>query len=205
MPCRLAMYITMFKKGHIMNNKSLYSASRQHAAVDLSAAVEEFVSQGGVISVIPDGEVAETAALYRTEVPATQSAEAEATKLDLLKELVAKGAGVSALQYSLRMNKKEIRQMATSNGVKISYSRPVKQIKREALIADSAVDDVVAGHAMHYSSLGYTATEIAQVLGLSVRQVWDMGKAYRFEFRQNRDKERPGGAGTQDECDTLSQ
>jgi hypothetical protein len=40
---------------------------------------------------------------------------------------------------------------------------------------------------MHYSSLGYTVPEIAQVLDLSVRQVWDIGKAYRFQFRQNRE------------------
>jgi hypothetical protein len=179
----------MFKKGYTMNNKSSYSASRHSTAVDLSAAVEEFVSQGGVISVIPDGAVAESGAAYGVEVHTEPGSELETTKLDLLKELVAKGAGVSALQYSLRMNKKEIRQLATSNGVKISYSRPVKQIKRDALMDTSSVDDVVAGHAMHYSSLGYTAAEIAQVLGLSVRQVWDIGKAYRFEFRQNREKE----------------
>ena len=191
MLCQLAMCITMFKKGYTMNNKSSYSTPRHSTAVDLSAAVEEFVSQGGVISVIPDGGIAETSALYGVQVPAEHGSENETNKLDLLKELVAKGAGVSALQYSLRMNKKEIRQMATSNGVKISYSRPVKLIKREALMETSSVDDVVAGHAMHYSSLGYTAAEIAQVLGLSVRQVWDMGKAYRFEFRQNRDEQRP--------------
>lgn len=179
----------MFKKGYTMNNKSSYSTSRHSTAVDLSAAVEEFVSQGGIISVIPDGGIAEAPAPYGVEPPTEPGSEIETTKLDLLKELVAKGAGVSALQYSLRMNKKDIRQMATSNGVKISYSRPVKQLKREALMDTSSVDDVVAGHAMHYSSLGYTAAEIAQVLGLSVRQVWDIGKAYRFEFRQNREKE----------------
>jgi hypothetical protein len=40
---------------------------------------------------------------------------------------------------------------------------------------------------MHYSSLGYSALEIAQKLGLSVRQVWKIGQEYRFEFKQNPD------------------
>lgn len=136
---------------------------------------------------IPEGGVAESPATYELELLADHGNDVEDGKLELLKELAAKGAGVSALQYSLRMNKKEIRQMATNNGVKIGYSRPMKQIKREALSQDSGFDDVVAGHAMHYSSLGYTAVEIAQLLGLTIRQVWDIGKAYRFEFRQNRD------------------
>lgn len=35
---------------------------------------------------------------------------------------------------------------------------------------------------MHYSSLGYSTAEIARILGLSVREVLDIGKAYRFEF-----------------------
>jgi hypothetical protein len=181
----------MFKKGYTMNNKSSCSKAKEPTALTLSAAVEEFVSLGGVISVIPDGAVAESPAAYGVEVAADQGNDMEGAKLEQLKELVAKGAGISALQYSLRMNKKEIRQMATDNGVKISCSRPVKLIKREALSPASALDDVIAGHAMHYSSLGYTAAEIAQVLGLTIRQVWDIGKSYRFEFRQNREKERP--------------
>ena len=185
------MCITMFKKGYTMNNKSSYSIAKDSTAQDLSAAVEDFVSQGGVISVIPDGRIAEAPVPYGVEHATEPSADAENNKLELLKELVAKGAGVSALQYSLRMNKKEIRQLATEHGVKISYSRPVKLVRRESFTTTSDVDDVVAGHAMHYSTLGYTASEIAQVLGLSVRQVWDIGKAYRFEFRQNRDRD-PG-------------
>lgn len=44
---------------------------------------------------------------------------------------------------------------------------------------------------MHYSALGYTVSEIAQVLDLSLRQVWDIGKAYRFEFRQQRERDKP--------------
>ncbi|XXE60332.1 hypothetical protein J3P77_05335 [Pseudomonas sp. R1-18] len=182
------MCITMFKKGHTMNNKSSYPKSEDSTAFDLSAAVEDFVSQGGVISVIPQGGTAEMPAPYGVQETSPQELEAEKTsKLELLKGLVAKGAGVSALQYSLRMNKKEIRQLATDNGVKISYSRPVKIIRKQVLPETSDVDDVVAGHAMHYSSLGYTVPEIAQVMDLSVRQVWDIGKAYRFQFRQNRE------------------
>ena len=170
-----------------MNNKSSCSTLKDSTALTLSAAVEEFVSKGGVISVIPDGGVAESPGAYAGELTAEQGNDVEQGKLELLKELVAKGAGVSALQYSLRMNKKEIRELATTNGVKIGFSRPMKQIKREALAQASGFDDVVAGHAMHYSSLGYTAVEIARMLGLTIRQVWDIGKAYRFEFRQNRE------------------
>jgi hypothetical protein len=36
---------------------------------------------------------------------------------------------------------------------------------------------------MHYSTLGYTVPEIAQLLDLSVRDIWNIGKAYRFEFK----------------------
>lgn len=36
---------------------------------------------------------------------------------------------------------------------------------------------------MHYSALGYTVPEIAQLLGVGIRDIWDIGKAYRFEFR----------------------
>lgn len=174
-----------------MNNKSSYSLPKDSTALNLSAAVEEFVSQGGVISVIPEGGIAESPARYGVEPTKDQAVKAESNKLELLKELVAKGAGVSALQYSLRMNKKEIRQLATDNGVKISYSRPVNIIRKETFSTTADVDDVVAGHAMHYSTLGYTAAEIAQVLGLSIRQVWDIGKAYRFEFRQSRERDQP--------------
>lgn len=44
---------------------------------------------------------------------------------------------------------------------------------------------------MHYSSLGYTAVEIAHLLDLTVRQVWNIGKAYRFEFKQRKDGHTP--------------
>jgi len=75
--------------------------------------------------------------------------------------------------------------------VKIAFSRPINEIKREALQDPMEIDDLVAGHAMHYSSLGYTAVEIARLLDLTVRQVWDIGKAYRFEFQQRGDDDTP--------------
>jgi hypothetical protein len=148
----------------------------------IAEAIEQYVAQGGVINVVPEGESAETA----TEAAKmAQELDPEAqmnAKLEQLKGLVAKGAGVSALQYSLRMNRKEIKRLANENGLKILYSRPVRS--RPARSRDTAmVDDSVAGHAMHYSSLGYTAQEIAQLLDLSVRDVWNIGKAYRFEFK----------------------
>jgi hypothetical protein len=112
-------------------------------------------------------------------------------KLELLKSLVSKGAGVSALQYSLRMNKRDVRRMAGEHGLKISYSRPIRGVRNEKKQDPDTVDDDVAGHAMHYSSLGYTAWEIAQKLNLSVRQVWKIGRDYRFEFRQTSDRAGP--------------
>jgi hypothetical protein len=151
----------------------------------IAEAIEQYVAQGGVINVVPEGESGEIGC----EATMTQEADSEAqmkAKLEQLKGLVAKGAGVSALQYSLRMNRKEIKRLANENGLKILYSRPVRS--RPARSQETVlVDDSVAGHAMHYSSLGYTAQEIAQLLDLSVRDVWNIGKAYRFEFK-NTDK-----------------
>lgn len=89
------------------------------------------------------------------------------------------------------MNKKDLRQLATENGVTIAVSQPMLTTRRDARHDTTDIDDVVAGHAMHYSALGYTAAEIAQVLDLSLRQVWNIGKAYRFEFRQQRDSDTP--------------
>ncbi|MBX8560022.1 hypothetical protein K5D57_09990 [Pseudomonas cichorii] len=186
------MRITMFKKGYTMNNKTSHSSSKNITPLDLTAAVEQFVAQGGVIAVIPDGETAESTLLSVAEDTTPLDAELEkSSKLELLRSLVAKGAGVSALQYSLRMNKKEIRQLALENDVKIKFSRPIREINKEPHYDTTDIDDVVAGHAMHYSSLGYTAPEIAQILDLSVRQVWNIGKAYRFEFKQKRDSDTP--------------
>jgi hypothetical protein len=104
-------------------------------------------------------------------------------KLEQLKGLVAKGAGVSALQYSLRMNRKEIKRLASENGLKIHFSRPVRGSRILRSRDSTTIDDTVAGHAMHYSTLGYTVPEIAQLLDLSVRDIWNIGKAYRFEFK----------------------
>ncbi|WP_082481259.1 helix-turn-helix domain-containing protein [Pseudomonas sp. Leaf127] len=168
-----------------MNNKPSLSTLDPATALDLKAAVEDFVAQGGVIAVIADGTSSSRPA--PTPEPQQKNREPELdqqAKLELLKGLVDKGAGVSSLQYSLRMNKKEIRQLALAHGIKISFSRPVTEGRYTARHEALDVDDVLAGHAMHYSTLGYTVPEIAQVLGLSIRQVWNIGKAYRFEFKQ---------------------
>lgn len=175
-----------------MNNKSSYSSHKEIADFDLSAAVRDFVDRGGVIARIPDGGTAESAATPQPPEGVGTDADAERSgKLELLKELVAKGAGVSALQYALKMNRKEIRQLAVKNGITITFSRPLKSDRKNALGNLNEVDDVVAGHAMHYSSLGYTVPEIAQILGVTIRQVWDIGKAYRFEFRQIQERDIP--------------
>lgn len=177
----------MFKKGYTMNDKTSRSVAKIPTPVDLITAVEDFVANGGMIAVIPDGETAEFPGIpVEPLIGETDTYVEKIAKIELLRSLAAKGAGVSALQYSLRMNKRDIRQLAIENGVKIISSRPVSQIRREHRHDPTEVDDAVAGHAMHYSSLGYTAPEIAQVLGLSLRQVWDIGKAYRFEFKQQR-------------------
>lgn len=169
-----------------MNNK-ISSACHQDAdSLDLAAAVEHFVAQGGVIDIVSQ-------AAYQTVTLSTASSTShpevaafeKPEQLETLKALVAKGAGINALQYSLRMNKKDIKQLAAEHGVKIAYSRPISETGRAHRSDTSDVDDTVAGHAMHYSSLGYSAPEIANILGLSVRQVWNIGKAYRFEFKIN--------------------
>lgn len=180
------MCITMLKKGYAMNNKFSNSTSYDPNTLDLTAAVEQFVAKGGVIDVIPDTESVDSSSEPSIACAALCPAEPDRqAKAEQLKGLVAKGAGVCALQYSLKMNKKEIRQLAVEHGVKIAFSRPILEIKREARQDPSEIDDVVAGHAMHFSSLGYTAQEIAQMLGLNLRQVWNIGKAYRIEFKHS--------------------
>ena len=171
----------MFKKGYIMKNKTSSPAVQENHSLDLRAAVEQFVAKGGVIDIIPDGGGLKPITV--TAPPGVDILEPEhLEKVQLLKSLVAKGAGISALQYSLRMNRKDIKQMATEHGIKIEFSRPVNQTNIQRAGA-SDIDDTVAGHAMHYSSLGYTAPEIAAILGLSVRDVRDIGIAYRIEFK----------------------
>ncbi|HEX8593657.1 MAG TPA: hypothetical protein VF682_10295 [Pseudomonas sp.] len=175
-----------------MNNKTTHPASNKRDTQDLAAAVERFVAQGGVIDVITDGDISPLRSVLPIDPPTNEEQEKDRnSKILLLKELVAKGAGISALQYSLKMNRKDIKQLAFEHGVEITFSRPIQQIKKEALHDPMDVDDVVAGHAMHYSSLGYTVLEIAQLLGLKTRQVWNIGKAYRFEFKQMKDGDIP--------------
>ncbi|HEY0286541.1 MAG TPA: hypothetical protein VGC62_05955 [Pseudomonas sp.] len=168
------------------------SSSHDTDSLKLATAVQIFVAKGGVINVVQDGESGESC----TEPTITETPESDAdadiliqAKVELLKGLIAKGAGVSALQYSLRMNRKDIKRLAYENGLTIRYSQPVRGNRPERQKDIATVDDVVAGHAMHYSSLGYTAPEIAQLLGLSIRDVWHIGKAYRIEFKQRAVKE----------------
>lgn len=171
-----------------MNKKTRTSPSHDNERLQLSTAVQLFVAQGGVINVVRNGESGERDTGTAVNEPPEQEADADEVlkaKLELLKGLVAKGAGVSALQYSLRMNRKDIKRLASENGLTIRYSQPIRGTRSTRPRALAAIDDVVAGHAMHYSSLGYTAPEIAQLLGLSVKDVWNIGKAYRIEFRQH--------------------
>ncbi|MFJ3482077.1 hypothetical protein ACIPL1_01710 [Pseudomonas sp. NPDC090202] len=170
-----------------MNKKTGVSSAASHREhQELADAVEQFFAQGGVIDVVPEGESAELA----VELAIEPDHEAQMyAKLEQLKGLVAKGAGVSALQYSLRMNRKEIKRLASENGLKILYSRPVRGLRSARSREVATVDDVIAGHAMHYSTLGYTVPEIAQLLDLGVRDIWNIGKAYRFEFKNPQKKE----------------
>lgn len=170
-----------------MNSKPAPAWCKSLSPLDLTAAVEAFVAQGGVIAVIAQGQTAEP---VETAAPETAAA-ADPEKLQLLKLLVAKGAGVSSLQYSLKMNKKDIRQLAQQHDIKINFSRPIKTEPTPPAVQNNGVDDVIAGHAMHYSSLGYSTAEIARILGLSIRQVLDIGKVYRFEFNSSQTEQLP--------------
>ncbi|MBP1139134.1 hypothetical protein ACTACN_22835 [Pseudomonas syringae] len=173
-----------------MNTKYARTRSSMPTASDLTTAVEAFIARGGVIAVIPEGETAELAAPSspRTKRAAEQRLEV-AGKVQQLRYLAGKGAGFTALQYSLRMNKRDVRRLATEHGVTINLSQPLIVPRSEALDDVTDIDDVVAGHAMHYSALGYTASEIARILDLSLRQVLSIGKAYRFEFRSRQESD----------------
>lgn len=151
---------------------------------DIGNAVEMYIALGGIINVVPEGE-SKCAPAERDREERVEEDEQQrmATKLEQLKGLVAKGAGVSAIQYSLRMNRKDIKRLASENGLKIRFSRPIRGPRAERSEAAAMTDDAIAGHAMHYSTLGYTVPEIAQFLDISVRDVWNIGKAYRFEFK----------------------
>ncbi|MFJ3466604.1 hypothetical protein [Pseudomonas sp. NPDC090201] len=166
-----------------MTRKAELTAKTFTENLEITQAIERYVAQGGIINVVAEG-----ASASRDSAPAQPPAQPDPqtlmnAKLEQLKGLVAKGAGVTAIQYSLRMNRKEIRRLASEHGVKIVYSRPVRGKRSLRNRETTSVDDTVAGHAMHYSTLGYTVPEIAQLLGLSVRDVWNIGKAYRFEFK----------------------
>jgi hypothetical protein len=166
-----------------MTRKTGASSAITQEDLELANAIELYVAQGGVISIVPEGESAQ---VQNQAIDALADLEPEAqmtAKIEQLKGLAAKGAGVSALQYSLRMNRQQIKRLASENGVKILYSRPVRGLRTTRSREAHNVDDTVAGHAMHYSTLGYTVPEIAQLLELSVRDVWNIGKAYRFEFK----------------------
>jgi len=166
-----------------MTRKAELTAKTFNENLDIAQAVERYVALGGVINEVPEGQSANRASeIAQMPAKADQQMLMNA-RLEQLKGLVAKGAGVTAIQYSLRMNRKEIRRLASEHGVKIVDSRPVRGKRSLRNRETTTVDDTVAGHAMHYSTLGYTVPEIAQLLGLSVRDVWDIGKAYRFEFK----------------------
>lgn len=175
----------MFKKGYDMNNKTMKSSTRSVQTADLTAAVEHFIAQGGIIDILRDNERSPSLSppdIARPEVDAHECSLLD--KVKLLKTLVNKGAGMSALQYALRMNRKDIRQLAIEHGVTIACSRKTNELQKPRNHDAADVDDAVAGHAMHYSSLGYTAHEIADILGLSARQIRDLAQAYRFELKQ---------------------
>jgi subtilisin family serine protease len=178
-----------------MNKKTRTTATHGSESTELSTAIKLFVAEGGVINVVPNGESGESVsgpAILETPEPEADADVLMKAKVELLKGLIAKGAGVSALQYSLRMNRKDIKRLANENGLTIRYSQPVRGHRPGRQKETVAVDDVVAGHAMHYSSLGYTALEIAQLLGLNIRDVWHIGKAYRIEFKQPSIREKGG-------------
>ncbi|WP_019363272.1 hypothetical protein [Pseudomonas asplenii] len=154
---------------------------------DLDLAITEFINRGGTIEMTSKKEPD----THRVPTPTPsektlQTAEEYTRKVELLKDLITKGAGISALQYSLKMNKDEIKRMAREQGLKIAHRRPLcparKYRNTPPAPGSPQDDDVIAGHAMHYAALGYTAQEIAQTLELSVRQVWELAKNYRFEL-----------------------
>lgn len=167
-----------------MTRKTGASATISATTQELDNAVAYYVARGGVIKVVPEGETKATSGEGEQDRP-LEAEERESLKLEQLKGLVAKGAGVSAIQYSLRMNRKDIRRLASEHGLKIRYSRALRG-SRSARARDSLpLDDSVAGHAMHYSTLGYTIPEIAQLLEVSVRDVLNICKDYRIDINNS--------------------
>lgn len=170
-----------------MNKKVRTSPSPETTSLKLAAAVQLFIDKGGVINTVQNGHSGESSSdshMIEMQETGPDDETLNSAKIEMLKGLVAKGAGVSALQYSLRMNRKDIKRLAADNGLTIRYSQPVGGSRPARQKESCAEDDVAAGHAMHYSSLGYSAPEIAQLLNLSVRDVWNIAKAYRIEFKQ---------------------
>ncbi|WP_419735282.1 hypothetical protein [Pseudomonas sp. COR18] len=160
---------------------------------ELELAISEFIKSGGTIDTSAKKESPtnnRTAAGCSEKT--TETEEDYTKKVELLKDLITKGAGIYALQYSLKMNKEEIKRMARDQGLKIAQRRPLAAARRyrhpQPDVGDLQDDDVIAGHAMHYAALGYTAQEIAQTLELSVRQVWELAKNYRFGLHHQREE-----------------
>lgn len=165
------------------------------AHYDLGLAVEAFLKNGGKIQNIPQGESGSNTAV--TELIDATLAQEEMDshaikKAEQLKELIAKGAGISALQYSLRMSRKELRLMAKEQGVAIPYSRPILGVRtnrnQKRANTPKITTDELSGLALHYSLLGYSALEIAQELNVSIRQVWEIAKDCKFELKNHSDK-----------------
>ncbi|NWA01523.1 hypothetical protein [Pseudomonas gingeri] len=178
-----------------MKNTTINKQKNNYKPHDLEFAISEFIKRGGAIESASAKETIRDNC--ETLIPAEKQIDTKeeyARKVELLKNLITKGAGISALQYSLKMNKGEIRRIAQEQGLRIPHRRPLSTTRkyRSTLSepADSLADDVIAGHAMHYAALGYTAMEIAQALELTVRQVWELGRSYRFELRHHRDDPR---------------
>ncbi|WP_040070341.1 hypothetical protein [Pseudomonas batumici] len=159
--------------------------------LDLDLAIDDFLKRGGTIDRVQGPVCAQALVETGNHLTAPEEEEQERTrKTELLRELITKGAGISALQYSLKMNKSEIKRMARENGLKIVQSRSL-HLTRKYRAAQTATaefaQDAIAGHAMHYCALGYTAIEIAQKLDLTLRQVCELGKNYRFELNHRTD------------------
>ncbi|NWB91955.1 hypothetical protein [Pseudomonas agarici] len=175
-----------------MKNTTINKEKSNYKSHDLELAITEFIKHGGTIE--PASTKGPARDNYEIPTPATNevdTTEEYARKVELLKNLITKGAGISALQYSLKMNKGEIRRIAQEQGLRIPHRRPLSTPRKYrtnlSAPAGSLADDVIAGHAMHYAALGYTAMEIAQALELTVRQVWELGRHYRFELKHHRD------------------
>ena len=164
----------------------------KHLDIDLNLAIDDFLKRGGTIDRVQGSACDQAPPNISVHVATSEDEEQErARKTELLRELITKGAGICALQYSLKMNKNEIKRMARENGLKITQSRSL-HLTRKYRGAHTATaefaQDAIAGHAMHYCALGYTAIEIAQKLDLTVRQVCELGKNYRFELNHRADR-----------------